>query len=131
VTATWFLYEDGCLYLAIPSSSAKGRNLMRNPRIAVMIDVRSSYAEAGLTASGEAEIISGDEAARIVQRVHQKYLTSQALADPQVGPAFAAMDDMAVRLKPAKWISWDMAELDAQLFSGAMSRNRYLKDLVT
>ena len=39
LTATWFLYEDGALYLAIPSGSAKGRNLARNGRVAVMIDV--------------------------------------------------------------------------------------------
>jgi PPOX class probable F420-dependent enzyme len=130
LTSVWFLYEDGCLYLAIPSSSAKGRNLARNPRIAVMIDVRSSYQEAGISASGDAEMLRGDEAAAFTRRVHEKYLSADALADPQVGPAFAAMDDIAVRLRPRKWIAWDMAALDAEVFGGVMAREHYLRDLV-
>lgn len=129
LTSVWFLYENETLYLAVPSSSAKGKNLAKNPKIAVMIDVRVSYQEAGLTAIGEVEIISGKEAASIVQRVHEKYLSPDALADPQVGPVFAAIDDIAVKLTPIRWLSWDMSELDQQVFGGAMSRNRYLKDI--
>src|SRR5262245_6678333 len=86
LVSVWFLYENEELYLAIPSSSSKGRNLAANPKIAVMIDVRVSYKEAGLTAIGEAKVVSGDEAKLIVRRVHEKYLTANALADPQVGP---------------------------------------------
>jgi PPOX class probable F420-dependent enzyme len=127
LTSVWFLFENETLYLAISSSSSKGRNLARNPKIAVMIDVRVSYEEAGLTAIGEAEIVSGEEAKLIVERVHAKYLTPTALRDPQVGPVFAAFDDIAVKLKPIKWLSWDMNELDQSAFGGAMARNRYLK----
>ena len=130
LTSVWFLFEDECLFLAIPSSSVKAMNLSGNPGLAVMIDVRESYAESGATAVGEAEIIRGEEAAPIVRRLHEKYLTSEALRDPQVGPAFAAMDDIAVRLEPSRWISWDMAELDSQVFGGTMASNRYLKDII-
>jgi len=130
LTAVWFLYEDEYIYLAIPSSSAKAKNLVNNKRIAVMVDARFSYEQSGITAIGEAEIVSGEEAVPIVRRLHQKYLTSEALEDTLVGPAFAAMDDIAVRLKPTKWISWDMAEMDSQAFGGVMSQNRYLKEIV-
>lgn len=129
VTAVWFLHEDDCLYLAIPSSSVKGRNLAANPRIAIMIDARVPAQERGLTASGEAEILTGDEAAAIVRRLHGKYLTAKALADPAVGPAFAALDDIVVKLAPERWAAWDMGELDAQAFDGAMARNGYLEPL--
>lgn len=129
LTSVWFLYEEGSLYLAIPSASAKGRNLARNPRIAVMIDIREHYREAGLTAIGNAEILSGEAASPVVERLHRKYLTDSALEDPGVGPVFAAVDDIAVRLQPARWIAWDMAELDGQAFGGAIARNRYLRDL--
>jgi len=127
LTSVWFLYENETLYLAIQSSRTKGRNLAGNPKIAVMIDVRVSYEEAGLTAIGEAEIITGEEAKLIVRRVHEKYLTPAALADRQVGPIFAAIDDIAVKLTPTKWLCWDMSKLDQQGFGGAISRNRYLK----
>ena len=130
LTAVWFLYEDDCLYLAIPSSSAKGRNLLQNPRIAIMVDARVNYAECGLTAIGTAEIIKGDPAVPIVERLHKKYLSEPALADPAVGPVFAAMDDWAVKLKPGRWISWDMATLDAQVFGGGISKNDYMKPIV-
>lgn len=129
LTSVWFLFEDEALYLAIPSRSAKGRNLEQNRRLAVMIDARRAYAEAGITAIGEGEILSGSTAVPYVQRLHEKYLTREALQDPDVGPAFAAMDDIAVRLTPKRWISWDMAELDAQAFGGRMARQRYLKDI--
>jgi PPOX class probable F420-dependent enzyme len=129
LTSVWFLYEDDTLYLAIQSSSAKGKNLARNPKIAVMIDVRVSYEEVGLTAIGEAEIISGDEAKLIVKRVHEKYLTADALKDARVGPVFVAVDDIAVKLTPSRWLSWDMKVLDQRAFGGAISSNRYLKDV--
>jgi PPOX class probable F420-dependent enzyme len=130
LTSVWFLFDGECLYLAIPSSSAKAKNLMRNRQIAVMVDVRTSYAESGITAVGKAEIIGGEDAVPVVRRLHEKYLTDEALQDPQVGPAFAAIDDIAIQLKPTKWIAWDMAELDSQAFGGIMSQNRYLKDIV-
>jgi PPOX class probable F420-dependent enzyme len=127
LVSVWFLYENDALYLAIPSSSAKSRNLAANPKIAVMIDVRVSYAEAGLTAVGEAEIIAGSEAKSIVRRIHEKYLTPAAIADPRVGPVLAAVDDIAVKLTPARWLSWDMRELDQRVFGGAVASNRYLQ----
>ncbi len=130
LTSVWFLYEEDQLVLGTPSKSAKARNLQVNPRIAIMIDARKSYEEAGLTAIGEAEIIEGEEAALIVQRLHEKYLTPDGLSDPQVGPAFAAMDDIAIRLTPSRWLSWDMAELDTLAFGGAMARNQYFKGVV-
>ena len=130
LTSVWFVYEQGALYLAIPSSSVKGMNLLRNPGIAVMVDTRVAYREAGLTAVGHAEILRGEEAAAIVRRVHEKYLTPEALEDARVGTVFADMDDIAVKLVPRKWLAWDMAELDKQAFDGAMARNRYLKDLL-
>jgi len=129
LTSVWFLYENEHLYLAIPSSSVKGKNLAHDRRIAVMIDVRVSFREMGLTAIGEAELIGGEAAAVIAQRVHAKYLKPDALSDPRVGPLFAAVDDLVVKLVPSKWICWDMSALDQQAFGGAVSRSGYLKDI--
>ena len=129
LTSVWFLYDNEEIFLTIPSSSAKGRNLSRDSRIAVMIDVRENYREAGLTASGKAEIISGEVAAGITKRIHQKYLTKEGLEDPSVGPVFAAIDDIVVRVKPTKWISWDMAELDKQVFDGKLLASKYFREI--
>jgi hypothetical protein len=49
--------------------------------------------------------------------VHAKYLKPEALADPQVGPLFAVVDDLVVKLAPSRWIiSWDMGALNQQAF---------------
>ena len=53
----------------------------------------------------------------------------EGLADPQVGPVFSAMDDVAVKLTPSRWISWDMGELDRPVFGGAMSAGGYIKEV--
>jgi hypothetical protein len=81
LTATRFLYENKCVSLAIPSWSVKARNLRNNPRLAIMIDARVDYGERGLTAIGNANLLTGDAAASIVERLHQKHLTADALAD--------------------------------------------------
>jgi PPOX class probable F420-dependent enzyme len=127
LTSVWFLYEEGAIYLAVPSSSVKARNLAGNPQIAVMVDVRVSYREAGLTAIGEAEILRGKQAASVAGRIHRKYLTGEAMQDPRVGPVFEVVDDVAIRLVPRKWISWDMGALDQQAFDGTIARQRYLR----
>ncbi len=94
-----------------------------------MIDVRESYREAGVTACGHAEVISGEAAANIVQRIHQKYMTQDALEDPLIGPVFDAIDDIAVRIRATKWISWDMAELDKQVFDGKLLASKYFREI--
>lgn len=129
LTSVWFLYEQGCLYLAIPSSSVKARNLAARPEIAVMVDVRQSAKESGVTAIGQAELVTGEACAGLARRLHEKYLTPEALADPAVGPVFGVIDDVVVKLVPSRWISWDMAALDAQAFDGAIARNAYVREL--
>lgn len=116
VTAVWFLHEDGALYIATSLQTSKGRNLQRDPRAALCIESRLVGQESGISACGEVELLSGDEAAPIAQRINSKYLTQAALEHPVVGPTFEAMSDLVIKLVPKRWISWDMAELGAELF---------------
>lgn len=129
VTSVWFYYDEGVFWLAIPSSSAKAKNLSQNNKIAIMIDVRVAGKEFGITASGECDILRGEAAEEAVKLIHSKYLTEDGVSDPDVGPAFAAFDDMVIRLVPSKWISWDMAALDQAAFGGKLGSNSYLKQI--
>jgi hypothetical protein len=45
------------------------------------------------------------------------------MADPHVEPVFAAFDDITLRLTPASWFSWSMADIDAQAFGGHLGQN--------
>ena len=125
VTAVWFLWQDRALYIATSRHTGKGRNLSRDPRMALCIESREDGREAGLSASGRAELLTGDIAASLARQINGKYLTPKAMEHPVVGPAFVDMSDLVVKLEPEKWISWDMAALGEELFTPDMDTAEY------
>ena len=120
VTAVWFLWQDGALYIATSSQTGKGRNLSRDPRMALCIESREDGQESGLSASGQAELLTGDSAATLAKQINGKYLTPKAMEHPVVGAAFVGMSDLIVKLVPEKWISWDMEAMGEELFTPDM-----------
>lgn len=122
LTAVWYLFESGYFYVATSSKTRKARNLVARPGASLMIDARKPGTERGVTAAGKAELILGVMAQEINQRVHERYLSADAISDPAVGSVFAAFDDVAIRLTPESWTSWDMAALDAQAFGGRLGK---------
>ena len=120
LTAVWYLFEDGRLYVATSSKSRKARNVVAQPRASLMVDVRKSGAERGVTAAGSAELITGNPSREINRRIHARYLSAAAMADSQIEPVFASFDDVTLRLTPESWFTWDLATLDAQAFGGRL-----------
>jgi PPOX class probable F420-dependent enzyme len=120
LTAVWYLFEDGCLYVATSSKTQKGRNVAARPKASLMVDVRKPGAERGVTATGKVDVISGKQSQEINRRIHSRYLSAGAISDPHVGPVFASFDDVTIRLTPTSWITWDMAVLDAQALGGRL-----------
>jgi PPOX class probable F420-dependent enzyme len=120
LTAVWYLFEDGCLYVATSSKSRKARNVAAQAKASLMVDARRAAEERGVTASGRADLISGDQSREINRRIHARYLSAAAMADPQVEPVFASFDDVTLRLTPESWFTWDMATLEAQAFGGRL-----------
>jgi PPOX class probable F420-dependent enzyme len=122
LTAVWYLFDAGSLYVATSSRTQKARNVAARPRASLMIDVRRPGAERGVTAAGSVEVISGDQSQEINRRIHSRYLSASAISDPHVGPVFASFDDVTLRLTPVSWTSWDMAVLDAQALGGRLGK---------
>ena len=120
LTAVWYLFESGCLFVATSSKSRKARNLAARPKASLMVDLRKPGTERGVTAAGRVEVISGGQSREINLRIHSRYLSAGALSDPHVGPAFASFDDVTIRLTPVSWTTWDMAVLDAQALGGRL-----------
>jgi PPOX class probable F420-dependent enzyme len=120
LTAVWYLFEDGRLFVATSSKSRKARNVAAQPKASLMVDVRKAGSERGVTAAGRADLLSGDQSRDINRRIHTRYLSAAAMADPQVEPVFASFDDVTLRLTPESWFTWDMATLDAQAFGGRL-----------
>jgi PPOX class probable F420-dependent enzyme len=84
LTAVWYLFEDGNLFVATSSKTRKSRNVAARPRASLMVDARKAGAERGLTASGNVTLISGDPARAINRRIHSRYLSAAAMSDPHI-----------------------------------------------
>jgi PPOX class probable F420-dependent enzyme len=120
LTAVWYLFEDGHLFVATSSKSRKARNVLARPKASLMVDVRKPAAERGIAATGKVDVISGDQSRELNRRIHCRYMSAAAMADPRIEPVFASLDDVTVRLTPVSWTAWDMAILDAQAFGGRL-----------
>lgn len=120
LTAVWYLFESGSLYVATSSRSRKARNVAARPKVSLMVDVRKPGAERGVAAVGRAEVISGDQSREINRRLHARYLSAAAMSDPHIEPVFASFDDVTLRLTPESWSSWDMKVLDEQALGGRL-----------
>jgi F420H(2)-dependent biliverdin reductase len=123
LTAVWYLYQDNCFCIATSSRTRKARNLMARPTATVMVESRKPGRECGVSATGAVEVISGPAAKSINERIHRRYLSEAAVADPQVGQVFAQFDDISLKLRPSEWTWWDMAELDAMVLGGSMANH--------
>jgi nitroimidazol reductase NimA-like FMN-containing flavoprotein (pyridoxamine 5'-phosphate oxidase superfamily) len=129
LTAVWYLSEGGCLYVATSSRSRKARNVLSRQKVSLMVDIRKPASERGLVAVCTAEIIGGESSREINARIHRRYMSETALADPRAGGTLAAMDDITLKLTPMGWYAWDMRILDDALFGGAMKTPGYLLPL--
>src|ERR1700722_1442994 len=118
LTAVWFLFEENSFFIATSSRTKKARNILAKQKASLMVDMRKPGTERGLTAVGKAELLSGDRSKQLNRRIHSRYLSVAAMADPQIEPGFASFDDVTIQLTPKASITGDMATPDGQAFGG-------------
>lgn len=123
MVAVWFWFDGQHIFVATSGRSRKARNLQSNSKVSLMIDARDPAASFGVTVMGTAQILKGDASRELNSRIHHKYLSDAAIADPKVGAVFAAWDDVTVQVTPASVIAWDMRVADRQFFGGAFEAN--------
>jgi len=129
LTAVWYLFEGGCLYVATSSRSRKARNVLSGRKASLMVDIREPASERGVVAMCTADVLTGESSREINARIHGRYMSESALADPRAGGTMAAMDDITLKLTPTGWYTWDMRTLDDALFGGSMKTPGYLLPL--
>lgn len=122
-TPVWYLFENGNLYVGSPSQSRKARNVSARPNATIVVDIRRPGNESWVYASGRVEILRGDDSRAINSRILNRYLTQEAIADPRIGPAFAAADDITICVVPESWRSWSSKDVDEQFFGGILGGN--------
>lgn len=120
LTAVWFLYKAGNLYVSTSSKSQKVRDIQSHPSASLMVDTRKPGFEYGLTASGSAQVLRGDEAEALRAEIYKRYLTEKALSDPAVSGFFAAHDDVVIRVVPQSWVTWDMGWANNHFLQGIL-----------
>lgn len=122
LTPVWFLFDEDRFFVEANSGNRKIKNLRRQPTASITVDVRQPGLDRWVFASGTADVLEGDEAAAINARIQRRYLTQEAIADPRIGPAFEAADDVTIRLTPVKWRSWSARDVDEQFFGGILGQ---------
>jgi PPOX class probable F420-dependent enzyme len=123
MVAVWYRFDGAHIYIATSTRTRKARNLRSTPEISLMIDSRNPAASCGINIVGTAQILTGEVSQKWNGRVHAKYLSDAALADPRVGPVFASWDDVTIQITPTSVIAWDMREADRQVFGSAFESN--------
>jgi len=107
LTAVWFLWADGAFLVPTGRTSRKAKNAARRPRASIIVDERGTRL-CGVAATGAVEVVEGDEAVELNNRIHRRYVTDQGMRDPGLGGLLAVGDDVTLRLVPEDWQTWDM-----------------------
>jgi PPOX class probable F420-dependent enzyme len=110
VTAMNFVMRDGAFYMTSYGKAQKVVNIRRDPKVAMMVETGSAYAELkGVMVRGLCEIIEGEDA------VHQVWVWSaEARGETYSRPAGAsssAPKRVVLKIVPRKTISWDHTKL--------------------
>jgi hypothetical protein len=80
LTAVWYLFDSGSLYVATSSQTRKGRNVAARPKASLMVDIRKSGSERGWVAVCTTSVIAGEDSREINARIHRRYMSDAAAA---------------------------------------------------
>jgi PPOX class probable F420-dependent enzyme len=110
VTAMNFVVRDGAYYMTSYGKAQKVVNIRRDPKVAIMVETGTSYAELkGVMVRGLCEIIEGADAVRQVFA-----WSAEARGDiykRPTGASDSAPKRIVLKIVPQKTISWDHSKL--------------------
>lgn len=103
-----FVFRDGAFYMTSYGKAQKVQNARRDPRVAVMVESGSDYAELkGVMARGDCEIIDDPER---VREVFAWLGAGRAIARPS-GSAQSVPKRVVMKILPHRIVSWDHSKL--------------------
>jgi hypothetical protein len=112
VAPLWFVWDDGSLWLSSVVRSQRWTDLMRDPRVAVVIDAGAAYTELrGVELSGEVVPVGDIPRTATPDQVLDQ--VEQLFADKYTGGVKVQADGRHawLRLTPEKLVSWDFRKL--------------------
>lgn len=111
VTPLWYVWHDGALWLTSLSRSQRWADLVRDPRVAVVVDAGEEYGDLrGVELRGRVEVVG--EVPRVGEPCPELDGPEQAFAD-RYGDGRVGWDGRHawLRLTPEKITSWDFQKL--------------------
>jgi nitroimidazol reductase NimA-like FMN-containing flavoprotein (pyridoxamine 5'-phosphate oxidase superfamily) len=113
VSPLWFVWLDGALWLHSLSRSQRWADLMRDPRVAVVVDDGHEYMELrGVELRGEVSVV-GEVPRTGAEEVPELSAVEAAFAAKYLGGHEFGYDGKHawLRLDPAKIVSWDFRKI--------------------
>jgi len=103
----WYADVSGRIALATSARSRKVTNLERDDRATLVLhDSRAGTEICGVSIRGRVQLVHGDAARRLVDAVHERYVTPGGLVLPAAAE-FLSSDDVALLLEPESAFTWD------------------------
>ena len=100
VVPVCFIFHEGFLYIATDYDTRKYKNILKNPRVALVIDVYRP--NRGISIEGEAEILErGEEFKRVLDLFYEKF--DWVRKDP-----WGEGEAPFIKIKPLKKVSWGL-----------------------
>jgi PPOX class probable F420-dependent enzyme len=98
-TPVWFIYQDGEIVLITPKRSRKARNLRRNDRTTILVDVEGPPAK-GVMVYGRARM-EDDDPLPVAVSIAEKYMPKERIQN-FAEEAVKVGVDLVVRVKPER-----------------------------
>jgi PPOX class probable F420-dependent enzyme len=108
VTPVWFEWDGECVYISAFISTRKAREVERNPRISVLIDiaVKDGPTQAVLF-EGRAQFLSDPaQVAPLASRIYKKYVGQEGLQAEDVSSWIVDPENRIIKLSPEKVFIW-------------------------
>ena len=106
-----FVFRDGAFYMTSHDRAPQIVNILRNPKVAIMIETGSADAELkGLMARGECEIVRDSEA---VREALAWFGAGSTIQRPN-GSEQNTTNGIILKIHPRKIVTWDYSKLCGQ-----------------
>ena len=110
----WFLRIGSNICIPTSHHTHKYRNLLARPRASVMIDIsKAGLNLKGVLIRGRVALVRGEKAQQINRSIHLKYVTSDALNDPNIASYLSKGDDVTVNVHMDRLVSWNLSDSKA------------------
>lgn len=108
VTPVWFDWDGECVYISAFISTRKAKEVQRNPRVSILIDVSEQDGPTrAVLFEGKAELLSDPaEVAPLASKIYTKYVGPEGIKAPDVASWIVDPENRIIKLAPERVYIW-------------------------